>query len=990
MNMRLTGLVTTLALALSIAAFADPPNTQRLDGRPTEYDGVDLRDTIIGSNTWAAAGTITNLFVTWDATYLYIALQGWETGNKLAVLMDVDPGNGTGATTTTNWTGTGQDYVRYNDMGWRKSDDIAAAEFGLDYVFATEGFYHDILRVLYDGAALDTNAVIQVAGLSGPTPHGTATDIVALEGTTACDLKGMELRIPWAELYGTNRFGTVQPGEVVPQGATLRLLAGIHNNDPNSAYSSPDTIPNQVSPYAVYVDGILTSDTYLDVVVDADNDGFPDLASGDLNAPYLVSLQGLAGKRVLYAMFNETVTTDTTEVASNWLIGSATPSSVEQVQDNAVLMTLTNDLPGTETQVTVTSTGIEDIYTNSKTSYLCFFPTSGGIETAVTVRFYLETSSGLGINPGASNFFVNGSAAPLEWGYPPPTSSKLILDSGTRYYRDVTFPPSTPLDVYYKYSGQLTSTGTNNYEAVRLHKFADAARVLTLNTLGQSMSVTDHLGVAAHPWRDPAATNSSGYNAVYADAQRGDAGVRQRTTMLFQLDLSGRDTKGVTRVLLLGTDPLRGFNLNNESPAISDYPTAPTMTWNTGGLTLNDSGANGDLVAGDGIYSRSWAFSTDGLDSLMVPGFPSSLVGGEEFDSPYFGTDYWAARRSPRSFAYKFAVYKSGSGQSFESPSSDIEYYIQSSATNIVLPPFVWDNSGLPLPPPSNAPALVDIEITGSSATVIFTNVASEAQHGVQVSTNLAAEWLDFGQRAATNLLNEWVAAVPRVATPEMYRAFAGPPKPYKGVWWDPNPVPAGGGVTRIYFTQHSRALAGNRSVQIAGSFNGWTPSPMVFMGDGTWYYDLTVNVGDPDNIEFKVRDLSGGTWLGMGGDEAWRPNYLAYKGTLRATWTPVAPTNGELFAITYDATGSALATATSVYARVGFDENWDDLLERQMTNTGGTVWDLAFPVPTNRSLSVNFVFNGYVPPGGGQVWDSESSTPQGRQWRVFIAEPEE
>ena len=49
---------------------------------------------------------ITNLFVTWDADHLYVMLQGYEVENKLVVLMDVDPGNGTGATTTTNWIDT--------------------------------------------------------------------------------------------------------------------------------------------------------------------------------------------------------------------------------------------------------------------------------------------------------------------------------------------------------------------------------------------------------------------------------------------------------------------------------------------------------------------------------------------------------------------------------------------------------------------------------------------------------------------------------------------------------------------------------------------------------------------------------------------------------------------------------------------------------------------------------------------------------------------
>jgi len=39
--------------------------------------------------------------------------------------------------------------------------------------------------------------------------------------------------------------------------------------------------------------------------------------------------------------------------------------------------------------------------------------------------------------------------------------------------------------------------------------------------------------------------------------------VRQRTTLTFQLDLSGRDLFGVTRVVLVGSDPLRGLLIRN-------------------------------------------------------------------------------------------------------------------------------------------------------------------------------------------------------------------------------------------------------------------------------------------------------------------------------------------------------------------------------------------------------------------------------------------
>ena len=1001
--MKATIRIGAILVLLGTSSLADPPNAARLDGRPTEYDGTDLRGTFVGAATWGNDAVITNLYVTWDATNLYVALQAWENNNKMVVMLDVDPGNGTGASTTTNWTGVTPDYVRYNDVGWQRSDAVGAVDFGLDYMFASEGFFHDILRITYDGDALDTNAVAQVLGASGSDPHGGATDIVAREDNTACNLKGLEVRIPWSELYNTNRFGTVEPGEVVPRGATLRLFANIHNNDPNIAYSSPDTIPNQASPNSDYDNGLLTTDTYIDVPLDQDNDGIPDLAVGDVNAPYLIMLQGLSGKSNLFAMFNEAFATNTAELAANWSVNGAVPVNVAVLQDNAVLLNLPAALPDGATLVNVTASGVEDTTGNSKTARLCFFPTSGGIETAVTVRFYLETSSGLGVNPGASNFFINGSAAPLEWGNPPAMSSKLGLNAGTLFYRDVTFPAGTPQAVYYKYSGQLSSgtgRGTNNYEAVRLHRYADMSRELTLNTLGTPMVVTDYLGAAAHPWRDPNDTNRAGYNALYADTRRGDAGVRQRTSILFQLDLAQRDLRDVTRVLVLGTDPLRGFNLNNEPTPVSDYPTAPVMSWNTAGLTLYDNGTQGDLVAGDGIYSRLWTWATNGLDSATVATWPHSLVGGGELDEPYYGTDFWAARRSPRSFAYKFAVYKHDPdpllARAYESPSYDLEQYLQLSSTSVVLTPFVWDNPALPLPAPSNAPTMVDVLVSNATAYVLFTNVASEAQHGVEVSTNLAAGWADFGARANAEGGGLWEAIVQDAGWAYgHFRAYAGAGPARVRTWWQPNPIPQTGGTVRIWFSQINRNLAGRRDVELwsnlqtDGSLNdaAWTNHPMTFASNGLWYADRWVNeipAGSTGIIRFVFRNTAASIWdsdYGYPGAD----QYRAHIGG-RASWTPDPVKTGAVLTVNYKAAGGPLE-GTNVWLHAGFDKfegtDWSGTIETAMTETVENEWTVEITVPSNYTKTVNFLFRNE----GMTIWDNFNDPVH---WGAFIAQPGE
>lgn len=980
--MKPSRMMTILGLGFLTAAsaWATPANWQRLDGLPTEYDGNDLRGVYTGSDygDWGPGNVITNLYVTWDRTNLYVALQGYfetqPTANKLAVLIDVDPGNGTGPTTTTNWILTGTGYIDYNDVGWTACPTGVA--FGMDYMLASQGEFNNILRALYnDGTSPSSSNIVAVFDQGNRNkPINAPTDMVIFTNNLPCDLRGFETRIPWAELYNTNRFGTVEPGETVPRGATLRLLANLHNNVQNDPFSSPQMIPRQVSANAFWNSGRWVSDTYLDVAVDSNNDGLPDIAPGDVNAPYLTLLQGASGKRQVYAMFNEPLSQATAEAATNWSIGGGVPVSATLVQTNAVLLALTNDLPAASTQVKGLATGLQDSYGNAKSTHLCFFPVTGGLETSVTVRFYLQANSGLGAFPGGTNFFINGSAAPLEWGYPPAMSSPLAKDAGFRYYRDVTFPPGSPVQLYYKYSGIMTNgsgRGTNNFEAIRLHDYANQSRILQLNTNGISMVVTDYLGAAAHPWRDPN-TVSNAMNDLFTDSKRGDAGVRQRTTVTFQLDLSKRNLAGITRVLVVGGDPLRGFNSDG---SVSDWPgNSGVVGWDYGGVDMTH--------VGNGIYSCTWVFSTNGVDDIAEPDAPNSLVGGDYATPPYYGNTGWLDGRSPRSFAYKFAVVRDNT-TAIVTPGGDIQMYL-GEQTNVVLDPYLWDNNDLPFAPPSNAPAFISATRVGSDIKLVFTNAPAEGQHGVQVSSNLGGPWQDYGQRAATNLAGQWEAYLP-IGVWQACRAFAGPPKPWKGMRWSPNPMPATGGTLRIMFSQHSRPLAGDTNVQIAGTFNGWGATPMTFAGDGLWTYDLPVLPADADTIEFKARNLAGTTWLGMndvGG------NYMAYKGDLRATWTPATATNDQLFTITYDAAGGTLAAATSVYAHLGFDESWGDVADRPMTNIGGTVWQLAFTVPTNHTLSINFVFNGNVPPGGGQFWDSESSSPLGRLWRAFIAEP--
>ncbi len=973
-----------VVLAFSIPAFATPPNTPILDGRPIEYDSQDPQAAYTGGGGAFGAGSyLKNVFVTWDETYLYIALQGAEVDNKLVVMLDVDPDAGTGATTTTNWSGIDPGYIQYNDVGWMAANEgLDPVAFGLDYQIASEGFYNNVVQILYDGDAVpDSNTVVALFDSgNGSSPNGTPVDMAVLSDDTDCELKGFEARIPWSVLYPSTgdhagRFGTVQSGEAVPRGAALRLFAAIHNNNPSSAYSSNDAIPEQTSSNASWTNGLLITDSYLNVTVDDDGDGFPDVESGDVNAPFIRAASGVQNTRLLFVQFNEDIDPLTAQQADKWLVGTSEPGSVAMSGSSAVLLSLTNDLPAAGTVIMIKADGVEDTSNNSRMTEYCFSPAASGLTNATTVRFVLETASGLGINPGASNFFINGGSAPLEFGYPPAISSPLQQLSGTLYYRDVTFPPGTAQKLNYKYSGQLTNTGTNTYEAVRLSDYADATRKLTLPLDGSSLVVTDYLGAAAGPYR----SGQAGEADLYLDLQRGDAGVRQRTTMLFQLDLSARNRDVIKRVLVQGSDPLRGFNYD-AAGNIPDWAGDAGVGWDVGGVELFDDGTHGDEVAGDGIYSRLWAFTEDGRDAQVDDAGDVSLVGGDSFDAlPYYDVN-WETRRSPRSMIYKFYVVKKNDDW-LESPNSNFEIYLEDpTVTNIVLDPFVWANDGLPPPPPSNSPAMLLPVLHGDgSVEVQFENDPGELQHGLLISTNLNEGWLDYGIRVPAGTNGSWSMTVPE-ANPDMehYAAFAGPASAPIGMYFEPNPLPATGGIMRVWYRQIGKKLTGLRSkVGVTGSFSGWGNGlPMTHVAPDGWYYDVEVTPSMGPQIEFKARSTDG-VW--EDGD-----NTRAYLGPGRATWDPERPVAGGTIKITYDAAGGPLETESVVKVHLAYDEGWWGLTSPAMTNVGGTgtVWELEATVPTNAALSVNFVFKN----NAESKWDSEGNAGNGgRQYRAFL-----
>jgi len=71
------------------------------------------------------------------------------------------------------------------------------------------------------------------------------------------------------------------------------------------------------------------------------------------------------------------------------------------------------------------------------------------------------------------------------------------------------------------------------------------------------------------------------------------------------------------------------------------------------------------------------------------------------------------------------------------------------------------------------------------------------------------------------------------------------------------------------------------------------------------------------------------------------------------------------------------------VNIHLGYDPAWNEASARPMTNTVDSVWEYSVVVPTNYSISVNWVFNGSIV--GPLIWYSDADW---HAWMTTLVNP--
>jgi hypothetical protein len=193
------------------------------------------------------------LWMTWDETYLYLAVQGIVYNNSWILYLDTDPGGPNGEANLTA---------------------INAWERGATF---TGGFRADFQYGCYQHQGpFDSDSFFRIDSPATST-NFSGSIITAFDSSHFFYLNGgSELAIPWDVLYALG------PGNV-PPGAAMSLVASIcWDPEPNGTLGG-DSAPDNISASLPVID------SWISFTVDADGDGLPDDPPAEVGAPEIES-----------------------------------------------------------------------------------------------------------------------------------------------------------------------------------------------------------------------------------------------------------------------------------------------------------------------------------------------------------------------------------------------------------------------------------------------------------------------------------------------------------------------------------------------------------------------------------------------------------------------------------------------------------------------------------------------------------------------------
>jgi len=213
-------------------SWAETPHTITIDGIIDFSRDELIVDDSSTDSFWGSYNEIDNLYLTWDANFLYLGGDYVVSNNAFILFLDLGLGSGD---------------RDVNNLDWYPRD------------FQFSGAEAEFILALWD-ANIFTGGVRKITG------DGTTEEVsVLISNSASHDNKGsIEAGISWENIFGMGK-GRVK------QGSILKLVAVIAGGDHSGGSdSAPDN-------EGVRGGGSTRLRTFFQISIDSDNDGWPDL-----------------------------------------------------------------------------------------------------------------------------------------------------------------------------------------------------------------------------------------------------------------------------------------------------------------------------------------------------------------------------------------------------------------------------------------------------------------------------------------------------------------------------------------------------------------------------------------------------------------------------------------------------------------------------------------------------------------------------------------
>lgn len=187
---------------------------------------------------WGEFNDLRQIKATWDENNLYVAVDGCSWGNNVILFLDI-----------------------YDDYGIQKMNDLNTWKRSFHFYNQNPDFFL---------ATWDTNSNPQF-WIMEEGSNLTANESGSIQKAASFDTgnldRSMEAAIPWNVLYYGSRTMENYP--------SIRLVALITGGGDNT--SGPDAIPDNLGGMAEDSGQLLVIDNYVEITIDADGDGLPDM-----------------------------------------------------------------------------------------------------------------------------------------------------------------------------------------------------------------------------------------------------------------------------------------------------------------------------------------------------------------------------------------------------------------------------------------------------------------------------------------------------------------------------------------------------------------------------------------------------------------------------------------------------------------------------------------------------------------------------------------